>query len=705
MPWELVFTPDYHKGCVKLNSGVRRTLDRLVERLQADPFAKISQAVALRGHRQRYRARVGIHYRLLYQIDQKQRRVVLLMVGPRQNFSYQKVFATQNTPTDQAQLREPRIEAILSYEQRAPKPKTPIQATAHEDQEEIEVLEWITEEELYRLQIPDDLWPKILQVRNCGAVEALDLPSGVKRQITDYWTNSGATQVEKLYLLEKGADATTVAEKSLRSFVLALDPEQKAALERLKAEGPYLIKGGAGTGKTLVGLYHIRDLVISRVSEDIFDPGGARYGVLTYTNALAAANSAALLAITPPSAHKLIHSVTLDSIAFKLACSALKRKPNLLGVEGVSNWIREKVLKDFELSDDVQATVKGLGSEYVAEEIEYVINGNGLIDPEEYLAADRRGRKRALRANERRSIWRVHECLRKVCEDLHIHTWEQSRQLALSFLKENPNYPRFSALFVDEAQDLSKIARLLCLELVRSPKFLIFAADTAQSIYTIPVGWKSVHPNFANQGRRSVTLVRGFRSTREISDAIKPLRYDPGDDEDRSLSSTSVFRGPRPKWHIAPIAEHSTFVCTEIRALTTDYGRTSLGQIAIVVRNTGQAERYHKVLSAAGIESHLVRKTSPIDLDAHHIHIMTAHSSKGFDLPIVFVPEVSGDTFPDKHALESAKDEEQREQRKALEKRLLYVALSRASSRLYLLTDSANPCELLTELRAKDWAT
>ena len=70
--------------------------------------------------------------------------------------------------------------------------------------------------------------------------------------------------------------------------MIDLDPEQKKILNKIKNDGPYLIKGGAGTGKSIVGLYHIRDLIISRASESLFDDDAALYGVITYTNTLVA---------------------------------------------------------------------------------------------------------------------------------------------------------------------------------------------------------------------------------------------------------------------------------------------------------------------------------------------------------------------------------------------------------------------------------
>jgi superfamily I DNA/RNA helicase/mRNA-degrading endonuclease RelE of RelBE toxin-antitoxin system len=728
MVWEIAFTKNYQAGLADLENGVVRSIDRFVARLRENPFGDLKQAKHLKGGRNLYSARIRGRMRLLYRIDQVRRLVTLTDFDHRKD-AYRHGASSANMaelihfecpPAEilpNAALKRTRESFAPVASPPAPEPATPVLPSVDSasvppprnpkvPEVVVEPIVWLTEEEIYRLQIPERFCSQILGAGSWSKFEKLKLPPGVKNRITDYWTNTGATQLEKLYLLDPADDTEAIAKKPLRSFLLALDPDQKAALERLKTRGPYLIKGGAGTGKTLVGLYHIRNLVMSRDAEEMFVPESAtRYGVLTFTNSLAAANLAALISIVPPDAQGWIHSSTLDRLSSQLATKAIGRRLNPIDIDGLSGWIKTKIMGDRSLPSEVRKIVSVLGPDYVAEEVEHVINGNGMTEMHEYVGADRRGRKRAIRTQDRPAVWSVHERLSKIANELHMQTWEQIRHLALNYLREDPDYPRFSALFVDEAQDFSKVSKLLCLELVRDPRFLVMAADTAQTIYALPASWKSIHARFANQGRRSVTLTRGYRSTHEINEAIKPLREDPGDDDDQSPESAPTFSGTKPAWIRENSTEHLGIVSQEIARLTRGNRGIHAGQIAVIVRSKAQTEVVDRVLSGAGIQCHVVSKGSPIDLDAPKVHILTAHSAKGLDFPIVFVPEVSGDTFPDPHAMDTARDDEQREQRLALEKRLLYVALSRASSRLYLLTDPEKPSPLLAGLKPESWAT
>jgi len=59
------------------------------------------------------------------------------------------------------------------------------------------------------------------------------------------------------------------------------------------------------------------------------------------------------------------------------------------------------------------------------------------------------------------------------------------------------------------------------------------------------------------------------------------------------------------------------------------------------------------------------------------VRIMTVHASKGLEFPVVFLPRLEEGVFPHKSALENAEELEE-------ERRLFYVAVTRAKEKLYL---------------------
>jgi DNA helicase-2/ATP-dependent DNA helicase PcrA len=73
----------------------------------------------------------------------------------------------------------------------------------------------------------------------------------------------------------------------------------------------------------------------------------------------------------------------------------------------------------------------------------------------------------------------------------------------------------------------------------------------------------------------------------------------------------------------------------------------------------------------------LVNETDEIPDEDHRVLIMTIHAAKGLEFPIVFIPALEENIFPDRRSLFDQNDLEE-------ERRLAYVAITRAQTRLYL---------------------
>lgn len=694
--YELTFSEGFKSGLEVMPKEIHPTLDRALRRLESDPFERNLSAKRMQNACDTYTMRIGIHVRMLYRIQSKLRRVEILSIVSRQRVYDREINGVR--PLLPREFEELRAEIAG-----IPRDKTKPQRQPKELPISIETPVWITEDHLHLLRIPRDEWQAVIAAGSIERLQQAAVSATTKLIVEDYLTNPLQTQVEKLYTLGPGQDVASIAQQPLSHFLVALDPEQRQALKRIKTDGPYLLKGSAGTGKSLVGLYHIRDEVMARKGGSLLESKEAEYGVITYTNALVDTNQALLQSVTPGDAHSLVRSTTLDKIANELARRVLGRAPSPLDTDGVGKWIEEYVIP--KLPQDMAAVLARLGSDYVATEIEQVIHGNGVPTLENYMTVERRGRKRGLRDDERRSVWAAYEIFRQVCEERKVQTFGQLRILALQYLKANPDYPRFGALFVDEAQDLSRVARQLCLELVRDPRNLLLAADTGQSIYMVPPSWRQTDPLFDFRRRRPILLERSYRATREIGEAIAQLRMDPGDDEDSCKNASPVFTGPKPKWIQAPLAKHAGVICDEIVGLIGGENPVNPSQIAVIVRDRSQANGVKAALKSLDIGATVVAKGSPLQINGEKVHILTAHSSKGLGFPIVLVPYVHKHSYPSRFETEKAKDADQRAQIEENEQRLLYVALSRASYRLVMVVDTDEPSPFVAKLnREAHWS-
>jgi superfamily I DNA/RNA helicase len=427
------------------------------------------------------------------------------------------------------------------------------------------------------------------------------------------------------------------------------------------------------------------------------------YGVITYTNTLVSSNKALFDNLNGGDPGSSVSHSTLDKIAYSILSKKIGGKLNLINTEGVSNWL-VKIAKDSQNSEETLLFDK-LGFQYIAEEVEEVVHGNNLTNLQEYKDQDRRGRKIAITQKDRSTIWTIHETLLSMCKQKRVLTFGMFRCLALTSLIKDKHWPRFSALFVDEVQDMGKVSRLLCLNLVKNPRNLLLAADTAQAIYTIPPTWRKTHEIFNFIRRKPLKLEKSYRSTKEISEAIKPLVIDPGDEDDQSNFPKPTRSGPKPQWVDAALQNHVEVSCELIKKITSDReGITNFGQIAIIVREGARANEHVKHLIKNGIKATVISKDHPINIEDDKVHIVTAHSSKGLSFPIVIVPHVANGVYPMAHHMNMAKDPEHREKILEGEQRLLYVALSRSSAWLYMITDPSDCSPYTLKLnRAECW--
>lgn len=560
------------------------------------------------------------------------------------------------------------------------------------------LLPWIDGDELYYLNIPESEWPSIWRAESIDRLQEFGVKESHIKIIKAYYAQGEKTLVEKIYSMQAIDTGDSVANKPLKYFLVDLDPEQKRVMEKIKDDGPYLVKGSAGTGKSTIGLHRIKDLVLSRANESLFDEVSPKYGVITYTNVLVNANKAIFEEVIPKDLDIEIHHTTLDKIARDLAVRYAGEK-SVLSIDGIENFIRKYVCS--QLEGKHRSILDRLGYEYVAEEIEQIILGYNITNEDKYLKQKRIGRKRGLQRHEREAVWQVYIKFDSICQEKGATTFNMRRVMALRQLQQDPHWKRYSGLFVDEAQDLPEVARLLCLELVTDPKFLLFAADTAQSIYIVPPTWKETHKDFAK--RRPLTLEKSYRSTEQISEAINPLRFDLDDDGDLPKNIIAARDGPKPHWLDVSANQHhdkiSEIISNNIRR---ESNPINAGQIAIIVREKNRAQHFLKSLKSTGIPASIVDKSKPILLDGESVHIITAHSSKGLQFPIVIVPDVNDSFYPLMSSASGGRDELQKEELFENDQRLLYVALSRASSYLYMLVDPIAPSRYVEKLSRLD---
>jgi superfamily I DNA/RNA helicase/mRNA-degrading endonuclease RelE of RelBE toxin-antitoxin system len=702
--YQLIHKPTFTRHFVDLSKELQKRIVKDLEILEQSPNNVASKNIEHLGKkRELWSYRVNDNFRILYVIQEPF--VQLLDVGTH-DYIYGLVdsFKKGNTPGLDVlgEVLDPTSPTTAADIPDWPhgRPEHPVGTDAAQPTGRLLPME-ITVEVLQRLQIPEVYHQELVACQTEDDLLVLNLPSDIFDRVSDWLYNRptlAEIAQEPNLVLKEPEDLQRYADGDLLGFLLLLDEEQKPLVD-FALSGPTLVKGGPGSGKSTIALYRVAEIV-TRLALPGMTP---RILFTTYTNALVRASEQLLRQLLGEFPDGLKVS-TLDNVAMEIVRDASGQEPVMAREadwDAAFNSART-VLSG--LADPVLQRVldrRGPFSEnYLREEIEWIIEGQGLLSLGDYLAAPRIGRQRPLDVHLRRAVWQVYEHVSDYFASNGMLSWGRLRQQALDYLEDprwQQTYGGYDYVFVDEAQDLTPVALRLCLRLCNSPTGLFLTADQGQSLYNKGFSWGRVHNDLRFAGRTRL-LKRNYRTTRQIAEAAHAFLRRAQSADAETLDQKYVHSGPRPRvFGGRGEKEQVDWLYRELHAAMR-HCRQGWAAVAILVPNSRLAERITAYLTAHNVPAAFVRGQN-LDLTAPHAKVMTIHSAKGLEFPIVAVPFLNQNELPrwlDPNAADY--QEELEEQR-----RLFYVACTRAMRHLFITYDLALPSPFVQELAAQWW--
>lgn len=717
--WEVLFTPEFGKELKRIpESRVDKLLEKL-EQIRRDPYSKIPQVTALRSRSRLFRVRVG-DWRFIYRVAKKLHRVIFIRAAPRGE-AYRPLphggLPRDGMPPEEWLPQGGHSEPVQMAANGTEKTDSSVDADALDDTPDSESHgrsePLLDEHELHLMGVSQAYWARISALTDPAELGDLAIPAQLRARLEDYITAPGQSQIGKLYRLEPQQGFPDIAREPLSAFLLALDPEQREIVEKPLDKGPMLVRGGPGTGKTLIALHRLHRIWSERASESLFDEGRKPwFAFVTYNRSLVKSNELLFKGMVRASDTSRVRFETLDSVVAGMIKKYRDRLPAGLRSYSVPSdrelkEILSQVLTDHRAEPSFPKEshdfIDRHGLEFLIDEFEQVIKGNAIRDVAEYLALRRVGRSVRLGRNQRQIVWSLYDRWCAALRELQKETWEGRRLGLLGALEKGTlNFSTANAIVVDEVQDFTPTAIRLLLKLVRDPRFLLLSADAGQSIYNRSVSWKDIAPELRFHSGNSFILRRSWRMTREIDTAVSSLRTASEADADSDFGCEAVLSGPRPIWITHPRWEHLQIVSGTVCS-ALDEQRVNPGQIAVICRFKSQVNEVIQALEFKGIPVDRVDRDRPLNSAVSRVHVMNVHSAKGLEFPFVLVPFVGEGVYPNSQALRSCRDDEERQEALDKERRLLYVALSRASRFLWLISDTQKPSPFLEALNTDDW--
>lgn len=328
--------------------------------------------------------------------------------------------------------------------------------------------------------------------------------------------------------------------------------------------------------------------------------------------------------------------------------------------------------------------LKGFSERFLLSEWAHVIDAWGIASPEAYATVRRMGRKSRLGPNQRARLWPVFQAVREALAAERFTTWAEVFTGLADALAGRAVKP-FDHVILDEAQDLAPAELRFFAALAPSaPDGLFLAGDIGQRIFQHPFSW--AHLGVEVRGR-SHTLKVCYRSSLQIrraADRLLPAVLRDSDGlEDERRGVVSVFDGPPPE----------VIACGDIAAETTgvrERGEGWLsegvapGEIGLFVRTPALVTRIRAAIN--GLAGASAMTTSPMSL------------AKGLEFRAVAVMACDEGVLPLAERLADAADEAELDDIFETERRLLYVACTRAREHL-LLTGVTPTSEYLNDFR------
>ena len=270
---------------------------------------------------------------------------------------------------------------------------------------------------------------------------------------------------------------------------------------------------------------------------------------------------------------------------------------------------------------------------------------------------------------------------------------------SIKFLKENPiHIPRYTYVLVDEYQDVNSMQ----VDLIKllNPENLFAVGDPRQSIF----GWRGSDINFILNFEKDygdcqvVHLTKNYRSSREIVEFMNHSIRDMGLSDlehGREIENSSVEIVDLPSEEA-----EKNFVIKEI--LKADVLRK---EIFVLARTNRQLLELSQLLKQRGI-SHVIKTDevfNPKEGGEGDVTLATIHAIKGLEAKKVIVIGCTDQNFPckasDHPAIEMIKNEDYDKLEE--ERRLFYVAISRAKEKLYLTYTGKKPTYFITDKMMK----
>ena len=447
------------------------------------------------------------------------------------------------------------------------------------------------------------------------------------------------------------------------SSVIKLTSEQQDVLQQINMNKDFLVKGSAGTGKSLVLLKTLEKAINTLKSELDFDSVENHFRLLTYTKSLVKYNQYVTKILGADVPEETI--TTADSFLV----SMLKR------------FFPEKnITYKFENSFESLFECEKFTALEVFTECQEFIWAN-CISKKDYVekVCDRTGMKKPIKKEERLFLWETLENAEKKLEEQKMWPRNFAAKRIIEAMEQaiKNEETDFCAeySFVDEAQDLPPVILALIKKSTKRAVFL--AGDSDQSIYRKGFNWNLSGIDIRG---RSKILKTNFRNTNQIHEFAENYRKK-FKNMDQSTQPLSFRPGPPVEISTGKNTDDlMNQIVQQVKMLLNalNYDEEN---ICIITNQKQKLEKIQKLLDTnLGVKSFQILDDQFDFAETKGIRLCTMQNCKGLDFPVVlFLADHRVQGMEQYSAFDSETYYEQ-------QYNMVYVCLTRAMEMLHIFT-------------------
>ena len=451
---------------------------------------------------------------------------------------------------------------------------------------------------------------------------------------------------------------------NFEKWKIFLHPKQKKLVEK-QLNGPCLIEGGPGTGKTIVGIHRLMYL-----KKNIYKDSNDLYFFTFNKNISKIVDKKIDELFRLNNLNNNINVNNVDSFFYKLL------ENNNLVIEDYYKDRMNDILKMI-FEDKNYEQIESFA--FFKKEYYEVIQKNQIQRKLEYLNVNRTGMGAPIRKNKRERVWPYFKSVLNFKNQHNIYDYEDRAKLVIDLVKEGKINKFIDSVIIDEAQDLTPIKIKAVYSLVKNEKNNIMVlSDHNQRIFSLN-SWKK-ETSLKVVGR-TYYLTLNYRTTKEITN-FAVNQYEENSIKKKYMKEYKSFMsGPYPV--IKKFYNYTYLMNFVVNILKKRLKNYKPGEIAIITHKN-IIKDVKGTLNYLGIGCILFdSKLKDIDNLTDKINLVPMHLSKGLEYRIVIALDIP---VLDPDIENNSQDNYTFEIKFQLYESMKYVTYTRARDIIYLIS-------------------